>query len=70
LEPLAIGAAFHLPDRAIPLIMLIFKQGALAVPFDHPGKVNPEITIFFEISANSAALINPEIAVAREIMID
>jgi hypothetical protein len=50
--------------------MLIFKQGALAVPFDHPGKVNPKVTIFLEISANSAALIDPEIAVARKVMID
>jgi hypothetical protein len=50
--------------------MLVFKQGALAVPFNDTGKVNPEITIFLEISANSAAPINPEIAVAGKVMID
>jgi hypothetical protein len=39
-EPFPIGAAFHLSNGAIALVMLIFEQGALAVSFDNSGKVN------------------------------
>ena len=70
LEPLAIGATFHLPNGAVTLVMLILEIGTATVPFNDTGKVNPEITIFLEISANSAALINPEKTIAGEVMID